>query len=163
MSVNEIFTTKFRYKDALLQWHSQRVNRGLEPNLHDRVGALLERPYSEVSESECIELLKEVRGGKSVPVGDDKTITIWYHGKWSYSIDGDTPINVTRTQNNVLQAFLKDGVALDTKDLEDARLTSNASKTMKELAKKFPGAIRLPSKGHKGEGYFARVCDAKTN
>lgn len=65
MSVDELFSPKFQYRDALLQWHSRPLNRVLNQDGYERAGALLKRPYSEVSESECVELLKEVRGAKA--------------------------------------------------------------------------------------------------
>ncbi len=155
MSVDELFSPKFRRLDILRQWYERGrldPDGSANPEVHERVGALLQRPYSEVSESECIELRKAISTQQSP---DDKTIAILYHGGQSYSMEGKDPINVSPTEHSVLQAFLVSNRALVTKELE--QWAANPSKTMAMLAKKFPGAIRIPGKDQKGNGYFARV------
>ena len=104
-----------------------------------------------------MKMLRDLAGGQpltSIPQG---LKTLWYHGEKSYSIDG-VPVNVTPEYHNVLQAFLKSGRAMGTKELEKS--ASNPSRALTTLAGKFPGTVRKPEK--KNDGYFIRVV-AKAN
>ena len=158
-----------RCRDRLIQYSGEQharlmsLGRPKNPDLYERVCAVLreeakaanERRPDPTPESVYLALVDEIDGIKvnPAPAGDDDTI--WYHDGQSYSMQGNDPIKVSATQHRVLQKFLNSKEALDTKDLKP--VTENPTTTMKALAKQFPGAVRLPRKGHKGEGYFARV------
>jgi hypothetical protein len=83
---------------------------------------------------------------------------VWQHSEQSYSADGRTPIVLSREEASVLAEFMQADAALDTRALE--RSVGNVSRVMKQLAQKFPGAVRKPR--GKGEGYYIRVRQAPT-
>lgn len=84
---------------------------------------------------------------------------IWHHGGRSYSSDGANPVTVTHEEGRVLQAFLRAGRSLETRELEDGGVT-NVARVVGQLLRRYGGrfapAIRTP-KGVKGGGYFIRV------
>jgi hypothetical protein len=65
---------------------------------------------------------------------------------------------VSAEEENALAAFQQAGGALDTKALGNAGV-SNVSRVMKQLSRKFPGAVRLPG-DDKGTGYYICVRPA---
>jgi hypothetical protein len=90
------------------------------------------------------------------PATPPATPTLYHHSDRSYSLAGGTPTVVSPEEHNILCAFLKAGGALDTRALE--KHASNAARIIRQLDKKFPGAVRRPQK--KGEGYYIRVESA---
>lgn len=94
----------------------------------------------------------------SAPVPDDGAsavqVAIYCHGGRSYSVDGQSPTNVSPEQHNFLKAFLNRDVALDTKELGKEGV-SNVSKVASKINELFPGSVKPPAR--KGAGYYVRV------
>lgn len=88
------------------------------------------------------------------PTPTNDPATILYHGGESYSAGGKPPESVSREQHDFLQAFLKSGRSMTTRELKEA--VNNPSKVAKLLKERFPDAVQLPGKT-KGKGYFVRV------
>ena len=86
----------------------------------------------------------------TLPVADPAIIS---HGNLSYASGGAKPIVVTVEENAVLQKFLASKTAMTTKRLEG--LVSNVARVIKQLQRKFPGAVRRPET--KGDGYYIAV------
>jgi hypothetical protein len=87
---------------------------------------------------------------------------IWSHGDRAYSRDKINSFVVTLEENNVLQAFLKSGKAMETRHLVNSSGVTNVSRTIGGLCEGYGGvfddAIRTPHKGRKGTGgYFILV------
>ncbi|MSU78911.1 MAG: hypothetical protein EXS16_12550 [Gemmataceae bacterium] len=85
------------------------------------------------------------------PVVEDPAIIS--HGNRSYSVGDAKPIVVTVEENAVLQEFLASKTAMSTKRL--GGLVSNVARVIKQLERKFPGAVHRPET--KGNGYFIAV------
>ena len=84
--------------------------------------------------------------------------TVWKHGERSYSLAWRPPERVSEEEDNVLTAFLESERPLTTKELE--RETENVSRVMRQLAARFPNAVRRPGKRKKGAGYHIQVRQA---
>jgi hypothetical protein len=83
---------------------------------------------------------------------------IYYHGGQAYAMEGGDQIIVPNAMHYALRAFLEWGRALSTEELEKAGVY-NVSKTMRAIADKFPGCVRMPQ--NKGDGYFVRVLPTR--
>jgi hypothetical protein len=93
-------------------------------------------------------------GAEPGALGEPLSPTVFYHGERSYSMDGQTPVNVSVEKHRALLAFLDRNRALDTVALKRFGM-SNPTVVMKKLDRQFPGAVRTPA--NKGDGYFIRV------
>jgi len=84
---------------------------------------------------------------------DPAPVPVQHHGGKSYSIVGQSPIVVSRAQDDILQEFAAAGAALDTKALE--RVVANVARVIAQINKKLPGAVCLPK--DRGQGYYIHV------
>ena len=84
---------------------------------------------------------------------DGELTPIHHHGERSYSLDNQPPVIVSAEEHSILGAFAGAKKALSTRALENC--VANVSRVMRQLATKFPGAVRMPKT--KGDGYYVRV------
>jgi hypothetical protein len=96
---------------------------------------------------------------RAVDTLPESTPTIWYHGNRSYSLDGQPPITVTEEEDNILTVFVdaESDSSHDTRQLTSESGVTNVARTMKQIAVKFPGTVRMPGRKGKGSGYYVRV------
>jgi hypothetical protein len=70
------------------------------------------------------------------------------------------PETVTGEEDCILTVFLNADHSWITKELSEASGVNNVSRVMKQLARKFPGAVRTPGREGKSRGYYVRVQPA---
>jgi hypothetical protein len=120
------------------------------------------RRFVVIDEDDFIDWLAGM--SKMIHAKPPPTATILKHGGRSYSAGGTEPVLVTDNENNILEAFLKAGTAMDTEELERTSGVNNVARVIGSLKTKYDGrfapAIRTPN-GKKGSGgYFIRVRES---
>jgi hypothetical protein len=121
------------------------------------------KPIAPRDASDCRDELQSVRDffrralagadgqeAKQLPV-------IWQYGERSYALEGAPPIVVSVEHESILREFKKAKAALNTRTLE--KCVANVARVMKQISKLLPGAVRFPSRGRKGTGYYIDVRD----
>ncbi|VTU02453.1 unnamed protein product [Gemmataceae bacterium] len=104
-----------------------------------------------------------IAGGAAPPASrkDRAAAEIVSHGGRCYSLGGGDQKVVSPSEDDVLQAFLEVGTAMDTATLQDRSGVDNVALVVGKLVKRFGDAVRTPKGKKNGGGYLVRVRRAE--